>query len=641
VRYTIDKAHQTLPSGTVSFPQFQTASTSDNEFLTAEEKWVLTPTLLNTARYSHSILQFEQLPVNSLANPLPFFPEAGFMGSISVSPLTALGNDNTLPSTNNVTYDTYSDDLAWTKGRHFIKTGILIEHAVSNKQTTTNSRGNYTFANLATFFAGTPNRFVGVLPGANLNRQRPNTLFGGYVQDDFHVTGGLTLNLGVRYEVFTVPSDANGLDAYLPDLFTSSTTTVGPPFVNPSKKNIAPRLGFAWDLSGTGTTVVRGGSGLYYDTDGTFNSAFGIAAFTPPFAPTVTLTNPSFPTPVFPTNITTTGALSLRTLDHNIKQPRAWTYNVNVQRELPGELVAMVGYAGSRGYNLVSAIEGNPIVPEVQPDGSLLFPAKGIRRNPAWTSIDYRTSNGHSTYNALQAMLQKRFSKGYQLQLSYTLSKTMDNTQAELSVDSVNTSVYAQNPYNPDADWAAAAFDIRHVFAANATWEIPGYHDRAVLSGWQLNSIVSLRSGLPFSPSIATANWSRSGNTSGEDRPNVAPGTNPDALITGNPNHFFDTSVFTLQPPGFLGNTPRDFLRGPRFADVDLSLVKNQPLPGTAKLQLRFEVFNILNHANFAVPTRTVFAGATINDPVQPTAGQITRTSNSSRQLQLSAKVTF
>src|SRR5262249_34981089 len=160
-----------------------TDSTSDNEFFTLEEKWIVTPNLLNTARYSHSVLQFEQLPVYELDNPLAFFPEAGFMGGVSVSGLTSLGNDNTAPSTNNVKYDTYSDDLAWTKGRHFIKSGILIEHAVSNKATTTNSRGSYTFANLTSFLAGTPNRFAGVLPGANLNRQRPNTLFGAYVQD--------------------------------------------------------------------------------------------------------------------------------------------------------------------------------------------------------------------------------------------------------------------------------------------------------------------------------------------------------------------------------------------------------------------------------------------------------------------------
>jgi hypothetical protein len=640
-RHTIDKAHQLLPAGAVAFPQFQTDSTSSNQFFTAEEKWVVSPTLLNTARFSNSILQYEQLPTNSLSNPLSFFSQAPYMGLLSVPGLTSLGNDGQSPSTNNVTYWTYSDDLTYTKGKHLLKTGLLIEHALTSKQTTTNSRGSYSFASLPAFLAGTPQRFQGVLPGSILVRERPNTLFGIYAQDDFRVSDRVTLNLGLRYEPYTVPADKNGLDAYLPDLVTSSATVVGQPFVNPSKKNIAPRVGFAWDVTGDGRTSVRGGSGLYYDTDGTFNSAFGISSFTPPFAPTVNITNPPFPTPIFPASITATGALALRTLDHDIKQPKAWTYNANVQRELGGGLVAMIGYAGSRGYNLVSAIEGNPTIPVVEPDGSLFFPVGARRRNPAWTSIDLRNSNGHSTYNSMQATVQKRFAQGYQVQLSYTLSKTMDNTQAQLGVDTVNTSVYAMNPYDSNADWSAAAFDIRHVFSANATWEIPGYKQNPLLSGWQVNTIVSLHTGLPFSPSIATSNWSRDGNTSGEDRPNLCdPNVDPSSLISGDPNHWFNTNAFCLQPAGTLGNTPRDFLRGPGFANVDLSFVKNQPIGG-ARLQFRLEIFNLLNHANFGTPNREVFAGATPNDPVLPTAGQITRTTNPSRQLQLSAKVTF
>jgi len=178
-----------------------------------------------------------------------------------------------------------------------------------------------------------------------LVRERPNTLFGVYLQDDFRASDRLTLNLGVRYEVFTVPSDKSGFDAYLPDLVTSTSTTVGGPFVNPSKKDVAPRVGFAWDVAGDGRLAVRGGTGIYYDTDGTFNSSFGIAAFTPPFAPTVNLQNPTFPTPVFPESVTTSGALALRTLDYNVKQPWAWTYNINVQRELGRQMVAMIGYA--------------------------------------------------------------------------------------------------------------------------------------------------------------------------------------------------------------------------------------------------------------------------------------------------------
>jgi hypothetical protein len=644
VRHTIDKAHQLLPAGAVSLPQFVTDSTSSNQFFTAEEKWVVSPALLNTARFSNSILQYEQLPTNNLSNPLSFFAQASQMGSISVPGLTSLGNDGTLPSTNNVTYWTYSDDITYTKGKHLFKTGLLIEHDFTSKQTTTNSRGNYSFASLSAFLAGTANRFQGVLPGSILVRERPSTLFGVYGQDDFRVTDRLTLNLGLRYEPYTVPADRNGFDAFLQNITTSSTTTVGPPFINPSKKNVAPRAGFAWDVTGDGRTSVRGGTGLYYDTDGTFNSAFGISAFTPPFAPTVNLTTPTFPTPVFPASVTTSGALALRTLDHNIKQPRAWTYNANIQRELGGGLVATIGYAGSHGYNLVTAIEGNPTVPVVQPDGSLFFPVNTPRINPAWTSIDLRTSGGHSTYNSMQASVQKRFAKSYQVQMSYTLSKTMDNTQAQLGVDSVNTSVYPMNPYDPNADWAVAAFDIRHVFTANATWEVPGYKQNPVLTGWQVNTIVSLHSGLPFSPSIATPNWSRDGNSEGssEDRPNLCnPNVDPSSLVTGDPSHWFNTSAFCLQPAGTLGNTPRNFLRGPGFANVDLSFVKNQPFGGSQRLQFRLEIFNLLNRANFGTPTRTVFAGATQNDPVLPTAGQITRTTNPSRQLQLSAKVVF
>jgi hypothetical protein len=333
----------------------------------------------------------------------------------------------------------------------------------------------------------------------------------------------------------------------------------------------------------------------------------------------------------------------LRTIDYHIKQPKGWTYNVNVQRELAANWAMTVGYAGSRGYHLVNAIEGNPVVPVVQSDGTLFFPAGAPRRNPNWGSIDYRTTGGRSTYNSLQTGLMKRFSRGHQVQLSYTLSKTMDNGDTQLAMDITNSTIYPQNPYNLGAEWAVAAFDARHVFSANATWELPAFRSNAVLSGWQLNGIVSLHTGYPFTPSIQTQNWSRSGNISpgAEDRPNVKPGTDPRTIITGDPNRWFDSSVFVLQPQGTFGNTPRNFLRGPGFANADVSLVKNQPLKGATRLQFRLEVFNVLNRANFATPTRPVFAGATQNEAPLATAGQILRTVNSSRQVQLGIKVLF
>jgi hypothetical protein len=648
VRHTYDGARQVLPVstgiiGTTGLPDFFTNSRSKNQFFTAEHARTFTSTFLNSARFSASDLIWEQRPGNTLAEPLSFFPEAAFMGAIDVGGLSRLGNETTLPSINNIKYWTWSDDLTFNRGKHLLKTGVLIEHALSDKVTTVNSRGTYTFANLPQFLAATPSRFQGIVPGSVLARQRPNSLFGFYVQDDYRVTSALTLNLGARYEFFTVPGAKGGMDAFLENILTSTSTTVGSPFENPSLKNIAPRLGFAWDLSGDGRTAIRGGSGLYYDTDNPYNSSLGLTSATPPFGGVVNVTSAvPFPRPAFPTSASTLG-LALRIVDHEIKQPRGWTYNVNLQRELAASWAMMVGYAGSRAYNLVSSIEANPVVPVVQADGTLFFPAGAPRRNPAWGSIDYRTSHGHSTYNSLQTSLMRRFTGDYQIQFSYTLSKTLDSNDAQLGQDTLNTSTFPPNPYDPEAEWGPAAFDSRHVFAANATWELPAFRDNPVLGGWQLNTVVSLRSGYPFSPSIATANWSRSGNTAGgtEDRPNVKPGTDPGKIVTGDPNHWFDTSAFVLQPRGYLGNTPRNLLRGPGFANTDLSLVKNQDLGGDRRLQIRLEMFNVFNRPNFSVPNRQVFAGAVENEAPLATAGQVTRTANSARQVQLGVKVLF
>jgi hypothetical protein len=648
VRHTFDDSDQKYPlsTGTIQttgFPQFFTVGTSGNHFFTAEAKRTFTQNLLNTARFSASVLTYEQHPGNTLAERLPFFPEAPFMGTIQIAGLSQLGNDNISPSTQNVDYWTWSDDVTYTRGKHLFKTGALIEHSYTPKLTTVNSRGLYTFANLTQFLAGTPSRFQGVLPGGTMTRNRPATLFGFYVQDDYRVTSALTLNLGLRYEFSTVPLDKDGLDAYLPDLLAPAVVKGGL-WQNPSLKNFAPRLGFAWDIGGDGRTAIRGGSGLYYDTDSPFNSSLGFIISSPPFAPAVNITGAGipFPTPVWP-SATNTAALNLRTIDYHINQPMGWTYNVNLQHELAANWAATVGYAGSRGYNLPNAIEGNPVVPTVRPDGTLFFPAGAPRRNPNWGSIDYRTTEGRSTYNALQTGLLKRFSGGHQVQLSYTLSKTMDNADAQLGMDTANSSIYPPNPYDLDAEWAVAAFHAPHVFTANGTWELPAFRNNGVLGGWQVNGIVSLHTGYPFSPSIQTQNWSRSGNISGgaEDRPNVKPGTDPKKIITGDPNRWFDSSVFELQPQGTFGNTPRNFLRGPGFANVDMSLVKNQALGGNRRLQIRLEVFNVLNRANFATPTRPVFAGASQNEAPLPTAGRILRTVNSSRQIQLGAKILF
>src|SRR2546428_4975329 len=212
VRHTYDGSRQVSPvaSGviqTTGLPQFFTNSTSGNHFFTAEAKRTVTQNLLNTARVSASVPTYEQQAGNTLAEGLAFLPESPFMGLILIGGLSQLGNYAAEPSTQNIDYWTWSDDLTYTKGKHLLKTGALVETADASKLTTVNSRGTYTFSNLAQFLAGVPSRFQGNAPGPKFERKRPNTLFGFYVQDDYRVTSNLTLNLGARYEFFTVPAD--------------------------------------------------------------------------------------------------------------------------------------------------------------------------------------------------------------------------------------------------------------------------------------------------------------------------------------------------------------------------------------------------------------------------------------------------
>ena len=636
-RHTYDGAGQTVTAG---FPDYATDSVSRNQFFTSEYRRTFTTALLNTARFSHSRLRFEQLPAFPSVPSLSFIFGQNQIGVITVGGLTNMGGTTTNPSSNNSFYWTFSDDVTYVRGAHLLKGGALIEHLRTNKLTATNIRGNYTFANLRTFLAGTPTRFVGVAPGAQLERVRPNTLFGFYLQDDVRATERLTLNLGLRYEFYTIPAEANGLDTSLRSL-TDMSFTVGQLFAkNPSLGNWAPRLGFAWDVNGDGRTALRGGAGMYHDTDGPFNSAFGIAAFSPPFAATATINNPTFPRPAS----LSAGAASARTIDYNIKQPYGVTYNVSLQRQIAGEITTSIGYAGSRAYNLMSAVEANPLVPQILADGTKFFPAGAPRRNPSFGPVDYRTNGGRSDYHSLQLSAQKRFSRGYQLQAAYTLAKTMDNLQAQLNADVNNSSVYPQDPYDRDLDRARSDFDARHVLSANFVWDLPGVERHPLLGGWQFTGIVTARSGVPFTPALGATNWSRSGNTSGEDRPNLKPGVKPQDLILGGADRYFDTSGFVLPAQGTFGNAGRNSLTGPPHAMTNVSLVKNTRLGmlgSDGQVQFRFEVFNVLNHANFATPDRVVFAAATATEAPLATAGRITRTITSARQLQFGVKVLF
>jgi len=299
-----------------------------------------------------------------------------------------------------------------------------------------------------------------------------------------------------------------------------------------------------------------------------------------------------------------------------------------------------------------SIAPGNPAVPQIQPDGTKFFPPNAPRQNPNWGSIDFRTANGRSWYNALQLGATKRFSRGFQGQVSYTFGKVIDETQGQVGIDATNSSVFPQDPIDPRNDRGPADFDVRQVLTMNVTWELPIGEQLTGLAGafargWQMNGVGVLRSGVPFSPSIATGvNWSRSGNVANgtEDRPNIRPGVSPQDIVLGGPNQYFDPTAFVLQPRGYLGNAGRNMLRGPGFVDFDLSAVKHNSWHVAGRsgaIEFRFEAFNVFNRPNFSIPNRVVFAGASEGEAPLSTAGQITSTANASRQIQLGVKIKY
>lgn len=647
VRYTIDDAARGIPT---LYPRFASDQNSRSQWLTVEEKRIAGAALLNTARFSYSRVKLALAVVSEgVGAEFAFAPGQPTMGQIAVGGLEVLGPTPNNPSNNDIEYFTFSDDLAHSKGRHFIKAGALVERVHTYTLTSTNLRGRFAFSSVEALLAATPSRFTGVLPGAQIERSRRNTIVGLYLQDDVTLHTRLTLNLGLRYEFYTVPNDTNGRDSSLRNPLTDKEFTVGPIFENPSLKNLGPRVGFAWDVSGDGRTSIRGGAGVYYDTDGTFNTALVAATFSPPFALPVSIVNPTFPNPSFERSVADRAA---RGLDYHVRQPRMLTGHVNVEREVLPSVVVRAGYASSRGYNLTQAIEGNPAVPQVLPDGTRFFAPDAARQNPAWGSIDFRTTGGRSWYNALQLSASRRFSGGFQWQTSYTFGEVIDETQGQVGVDATNSSVFPQDPIDPRNDRGPADFDVRNVWTMNLTWDLPAGERfagaaGALVRGWQINAVGTLRSGVPFSPSIQPGvNWSQSGSVApnAEDRPNLRPGVAVEDVVLGGPDLYFDPTAFVLQPRGFLGTAQRNMLTGPGFVNVDLSMIKHDrwSIAGKgAAVEFRIEAFNVFNRPNFSIPNRVVFGGGREGEAPLPTAGRITSTVNAARQLQLGLKVRF
>ena len=427
------------------------------------------------------------------------------------------------------------------------------------------------------------------------------------------MTDRLSLNLGLRYEAVTVPTEVDGKISNLRNV-TDAELTIGDPWHdNPSLKNFAPRVGVAWDPVGSGRTSVRAGFGVFHDQI-LPKYYFFSGSLNPPFTTRTSIVNPPFPNVIANFDTNAYIRAQLQTVNADLQTPYIMQFNASVQRALTDDLDVTAGYVGSRGRNLIRLGDAN-LAPETIVNGVKTYQPAAGRRNPNFTGVWQRMTDAESFYDSLQVSVNRRY-PGWRAQLSYTLSESTDDASGINSQDFSNNVQYVSDWYDLEHDRGLSAFHARHNLTANASWELPFAANStgvtgALLRGWQLNGIATLRSGHPFTVELG---FNRSGNlnTTGfsrHERPDLKPGCDENPVL-GGWERYWDVSCFQLPAVNTRGNLGRNTVIGPGLVSIDASLVKSFQLGGTRTLQVKIEAFNLPNRANFAVPSgRIAFTG--------------------------------
>lgn len=647
---TFDKGDVARPNNLATWTE---GNTSNFKYLTLQHTHTFSPNLLHTLRGGfNSSRHFDTRdPITSAPEALRFVPGTP-AGTLDVPGIETFDIPFAPYVFRELNLESYQvgNTLTWLRGRNTFKTGMEFSHfEVSNTSFGRTGGGNFGFDSIANFLAARPATFEATDPDSTIGRAVINQgLFGFFAQDDIRMRSNLTMNLGLRYEFITEPKSNGDNQSNLVSLDDPKLTTTDSVIRNPSLKNIAPRGGFAWDVFGNQKTALRGGLGIYHDQITSYYYLPAIES-NPPFRLSRRVPNAVFPTAFNEISSgTSTSLFSLTLLEHDLKQPYRVQYNLGLQQQLTNNMAVAVYYVGGRGVNSsMFYLNANSRRPSgVSEDGSLMFNTADPRRNPNFSTIQYRAMTGSSWYDSLQLMVQQRPNKGLGFQLSYTLQKSTDTGSVlSYSTEGLNT-VGAQSIFAPVEDEKGlSAFDVRHTFSANATYDLPWGDSwtgiaRALGAGWQVSGIINLASGHPFTPVLAFDNAGTTVRSRGDDqRPDLAPGGNANPVSPGNVDHYFDITQFVLPPAGTLGDLPRNTLIGPGLATVDVSLKKRVQIFGSRTAEFRTEAFNILNHANFRIPTdrAIIVRGGGYN----PNAGRITATSTTSRQIQVSARFEF
>jgi hypothetical protein len=539
-----------------------------------------------------------------------------------------------------------SDDFNWVLGRHSLSFGGSVTRAQMLLRNQFRTSGSYTFTAdttndaLASFMLGYIRTFT---QGFGEFKDNLLTTYGLYVQDDFHLSRRLTLNLGVRYdpqypwqerkkriEQFSV-SDYNAnvrsqqfINAP-PGLLFPGDPGVPEWGVKANLKNVDPRVGFAWDVMGDGRTSIRAGAGVFYDSiqNGIFNNRFvDVTPFSPQFSlttppgpfsnPYVGFANP-YPAPFPPPKDSAfPGPVLVITYDPahgGVQQtPVVYNWNFSVERQIAQSWVVRGSYVGSQSRHLLESLELNPAVYTA---GSKLS-TDARRAFQPFGSITQAAQDINSGYNSLQFTAQKHLSQGFSILANYTWAKSIDDMPYGQGITTAAAGSNSPVPWNfggrHQYDRGPSEFDHTHRFVASYVWDLPGLSHRnlwvrTLAGGWQLTGIFTAQSGGPLT---VMAGKDQSATGIGVDRGQFVSSNAYGSGACGSTGpcvNYLNPAAFALPAVGTYGNVGKGSLRGPHLVNWDTGLFKEFPLSAERlRLQFRAEFFNVLNHTNFSDP---------------------------------------
>jgi hypothetical protein len=525
------------------------------------------------------------------------------LSQIGIAGFSALGDEINNPQRNTSNVYQLTDSATWSSGRHLLRFGADIRHMQQNAFADVLSRGLIQFVGftgnaLAEMLQSAPS-YTGIARLDNPQHLRTWS-YNLFAQDKLRLGPNLTLMLGLRYEYNTPGVDPNDR-ASLYNPATGSIASVGSRGIPRAgyfadKNNLGPRIGIAWVPDAERKWAFRGGYGVYFD-QAPLAPSQGLYFSPPYFQSQIFIPSQQFPIFLenpFPANYPGFVPNGAFTFQRHLRTPYLQHWNLDLQRTLWPSAVLEAAYVGSKGTKLINSRDINQAPPSPrQPN---------IRPNPLFLDISAYESRGNSVYHSMQAKFTQRLSRGLSALAAYTWSKSIDDASGFFS--SAGDPSFPQDSNNLHADRGLSNFDVRHRFTVSYSYDLPFGSNHRLLRGWQTNGVWTFQTGRPLTVTLLPgADNSNTGIPSigfgVVDRPNVSGDPH---LSDRRPDRWFNTGAFTMPAFGAFGNAGRNILEGPAFSSVNVSLIKDTILHERLTVQLRAEVFNLLDRANFGLP---------------------------------------